>query len=147
MTNLRSVLFACNMNTVRSPMAACVFPSLIGGAIACDSAGLYRGWRDPMTEHILAEIDIEMGAMKAKTLGDVNLANFDLIIAMTPEVAGEIRRIVPNAPIEYWPVENPSLESGDSVAVLAAYRAVREDLIARMQERFGSNLDNDAKKP
>ena len=136
---LKSVLFACNMNSVRSPMAACLFPALVAQAITCDSAGLYRGWRDPMTETVLNEIDVVMEGQGVKTLSDVDFFDFDLIIALTPEVAGEIRRLAPGQPIEYWDVENPSTEGGGYDHALAAYRTVRDDIAARIEARFCEN--------
>jgi hypothetical protein len=39
----RAVLFACNWNTVRSPMAAALLRQMGGGRIRVDSCGLQAG--------------------------------------------------------------------------------------------------------
>ncbi len=43
----RSVLFACALNAVRSPMAAAILQHLIGGRIHVASAGVRAGLLDP----------------------------------------------------------------------------------------------------
>lgn len=137
MMSPRSVLFVCNMNSVRSPMAACQFKAIFGAHIHVDSAGLYPGWRDPFTDSVLSEIQLSLGDSQAKTLSAINLDDFDLIVALTPEVTGEIRRLVAKEKLEFWPIDNPSTVAGGEEAVLTAYRAVRDEIAGKIRSRFG----------
>ncbi len=133
----KSVLFVCNMNSVRSPMAAMLFDRLSGSSVPCDSAGLYQGWRDPFTDIVLKEAGLSLGDREAKTLADIDLSRFDLVIALTPEAAGEVRRLTAAERVKYWEVSNPSTAAGGEEAVIAAYRDVRNDLEERIRQRFG----------
>ena len=142
-SDLHNVLFLCNMNSVRSPMAACLFAREFGRDIDVDSAGIYPGWRDPFTEKVLSEFGLSLGDRDAKTLADIRVDDFDLIIAMTPEVAGEIRRLQTAAPVEYWDVENPSTQPGGDEAVLDAYRKVRDAIAARIAARFSADRSSE----
>ncbi len=132
----KSVLFVCNMNSVRSPMAAAILANEAQGAIRVDSAGVYEGGLDPFVESVLGEIGISLGDYEPKAVGDIRLDEFDLVIALTPEAAAEIRRYLPRERIEFWPIENPSEVRGDRNSLLDAYRSVRDELRGRMRVRF-----------
>lgn len=119
-------------------MAACQFKAIYGTQIRTDSAGLYPGWRDPFTDIVLSEINLSLGESQAKTLSAIDLNDFDLIIALTPEVTGEVRRLVAKEKLEFWPIDNPSTAAGGQEAVLTAYRAVRDEIATKIRNRFGS---------
>lgn len=132
----KSVLFVCNMNSVRSPMAAAILANEARGAVRVDSAGVYEGGLDPFVEGVLAEIGVSLGEYEPKAVSDIRLEGFDLVIALTPEAAAEIRRFLPRDRIEFWPIDNPSDVRGDRNALMDAYRAVRDDLRGRIRVRF-----------
>lgn len=132
----KSVLFACNMNSVRSPMAAALLRRQAGDSIKIDSAGVYEGSLDPFVEIVMGELGVSMHDHEPKTLNGVDLAKFDIVIALTPEAAVEARRHLPRAAIEFWDTENPSEERGGREAIIAAYRGVRDALAERLRRRF-----------
>lgn len=132
----KSVLFACNMNSVRSPMAAALLRKQAGEKFKADSAGVYEGGLDPFVEIVMGELGVAMHDHEPKTLGDVDLTKFDIVIALTPEAAVEARRRLPRAAIEFWDTENPSEERGGREAIIAAYRGVRDSLADRLRRRF-----------
>lgn len=132
----RSILFACNMNSVRSPMAAALLRLMGKEGFAVDSAGVYEGGLDPFVEIVMGELGVSMDAHEPKRLSDVDLSKVDLLVALTPEAAIEARRHMARENIEYWDVENPSEERGSREEVTAAYRRVRDDLATRLRARF-----------
>lgn len=132
----KSVLFVCNLNSVRSPMAAAILANDSRGLVRVDSAGVYEGGPDPFVEGVLGEIGVTLGDYEPKAVGGIRLDAFDVVIALTPEAAAEVRRVLPRERIEYWPIDNPSDASGGRESLLAAYRAVRDDLRARIRQRF-----------
>jgi len=134
MTN--AILFACNMNSVRSPMAAALLRLRAGQKAKVDSAGVYEGGLDPFVEMVMQEHGVSLESHEPKALSEVNLESFDVIIALTPEAAVEARRYLPRERIEFWDIENPSEERGGREAILSAYRTVRDDLTKRLRKRF-----------
>lgn len=132
----KSVLFACNMNSVRSPMAAALLRRQAGDAVKIDSAGVYEGGLDPFVEIVMGELGVSMHDHEPKTLDDVDLSKFDVVIALTPEAAIEARRHLPRASIEFWDTENPSEERGGRDAIISAYRGVRDALTEKLRRRF-----------
>jgi protein-tyrosine-phosphatase len=136
-----AVLFACGINRVRSPMAEGVMKRLYGQTIFADSCGLRRDPQsepDPFVMAVMDEIGVDLSHHHPKTFDDIEDGSFDLIISLTPEAhhrAGEMAR-GRAMEVEYWPTFDPTLASGSRDQVLEAYRAVRNDLAARIKSRF-----------
>ena len=133
---VKSVLFACNLNSVRSPMAAAILRARAGETLRVDSAGVYEGGLDPFIEAVLGEIGVSLAEHEPKAMNALDLSKFDLAIALTPEAAAEARRFLPRERVEFWDIENPSDVRGGRDQLMAAYRGVREDLEARLKARF-----------
>jgi protein-tyrosine-phosphatase len=134
-----SVLFACNFNSVRSPMAAGLARHLFGDVIFFDSAGVRQGGIDGFAIAAMAEIDIDISQHDAKTFDDLEDTSFDLVISLTPEAqhkAVELTRTMA-VDLEYWPSLDPTGIDGSREVVLDAFRQVRDDLRRRITERFG----------
>lgn len=134
----KNVLFACNMNSVRSPMAAALLRLNAEDGVKVDSAGIYEGGLDPFVEIVMNELGVAMHDHEPKTLDDVDLTSFDVVIALTPEAAVEARKKLPRASIEFWDIENPSEERGGRDAIVASYKRVRDTLKEKIVRRFSS---------
>ena len=138
----QAVLFACGMNSVRSPMAAGLFQQLFGKTVYVGSAGVQKGELDPFAVAVMAEIGIDIARHKPVTfeeLDELEGLNFDLIVTLSPPAhhkALELTRTMA-ADVEYWPTEDPTVAEGNREQRLAAYREVRDQLMARIHERFG----------
>jgi protein-tyrosine-phosphatase len=134
---VRSVLFVCNMNSVRSPMAAALLKARAGAGLQVDSAGLHEdGYFDTFVQSVLGEVGASFDSHEPKSMRRLNLDDFDVAVALTPEAAEAARRLMPADKVEYWPIENPSDANGGLKEALAAYRSVRDALIARIDARF-----------
>jgi protein-tyrosine-phosphatase len=137
----QAVLFACGLNTVRSPMAAGLFRRLIGPSTYVASAGVRKGELDPFAVAVLEEQGVDIGRHKPMTfeeLEDWEGLNFDLIVTLSPEAhhkALELTRTLA-ADVEYWPTADPTAIEGSREQRLDAYRAVRDQLLERIKTRF-----------
>ena len=100
-----------------------------------------KGELDPFAVAIMEEIGIDISRHKPVTfeeLEDWEGLNFDLIVTLSPEAhhrALELTR-TSAADVEYWPTADPSAVEGNRAQRLDAYRDVREQLLARIHERF-----------
>ena len=137
-----AVLFACGMNSVRSPMAAGLFQQLFGKTIYVGSAGVQKGELDPFAVAVMEEIGVDIARHKPTTfeeLDEVEGLSFDLIVTLSPPAhhkALELTRTIA-ADVEYWPTVDPTGIEGSREQRLQAYRDVRDQLMARIRERFG----------
>ena len=136
-----AVLFACGLNSVRSPIAAGLFAQMFGRAIYVGSAGVRQGEIDPFAVAVMAEIDVDISRHKPITfeeLDELEGLNFDLIVTLAPEAhhrALELTR-TSAVDVEYWPTADPSAVEGSREQRLDAYREVRDQLLRRIRERF-----------
>ena len=134
-----SVLFACNYNSVRSPMAEGLAKHLFGDVIYVDSAGVRQGGVDGFAIAVMAEIDVDISRHDSKTFDDLEDTSFDLVISLTPEAqhkAVELTRTMA-VELEYWPSLDPTGIDGSREVVMAAFRQVRDQLLQRIKVRFG----------
>jgi protein-tyrosine-phosphatase len=137
------VLFACQMNAVRSPMAAALaaqmFPS-----VRVASVGVAPGELDPFAVAAMAELGIDIARHRPtdfETYEDLEGLDFDLIVTLSPGAhhkAISLSHRVPAA-IEYWPTADPTAAEGNREQRLDAYRAVRDQLAAQIRERFADD--------
>jgi len=138
----QSVLFACGMNAVRSPMAAALAQQMFGKSIYVGSAGVQKGELDPFAVAVMEEVGIDISRHKPVSFEDVEDLeglNFDLIVTLSPPAhhkALELTRINA-AEVEYWPTLDPTSVEGSREQRLDAYRAVRDELMAQIRARFG----------
>ena len=141
-TRPHAVLFACGLNSVRSPMAAGLFRQIIGRTSYVASAGVRKDELDPFAVAALEEVGIDISRHRPMTfeeLEDWEGLNFDLIVTLSPEAhhkALELTRTIA-AEVEYWPTSDPTAVEGTREQRLTAYREVREQLAARIKGRFG----------
>ncbi len=137
----QSVLFACTMNAVRSPMAAAILRHLAGRRCYVQSAGIRAGVLDPFMVAAMNEIGIDVSEHSPHTIEDLNDTSFDLIVSLSPEAhhqALELTRTMA-VDVEYWPTFDASLMQGQGnrEQTLDAYRTVRDRLFRRIKQRFG----------
>jgi protein-tyrosine-phosphatase len=141
--NPQSVLFACGMNSVRSPMAESLLQHMFPQRLYVRSAGARKGELDPFAVAVMAELGQDISAHKPMTfeeLDDWEGLNFDLIITLSPEAhhkALELTRTMA-ADVEYWPTHDPTGEEGSREQKLAAYREVLDGLLMRIRKRFAN---------
>ena len=133
-----SVLFACTHNAIRSPIAEAVMKYLHGQKVYVQSVGLRPQPIDPFAVAALDEIGIDKSRHRPRSFDDLEDDYFDLVISLSPEAqhrAVELTR-TSSCAIEFWPTMDPSLITGSREVQLGAYRALRDDLLARLRARF-----------
>ena len=135
-----AVLFACNANRVRSPMAEGLMKLLYGREVFVDSCGVKpEPELDPFVVTVMDEIGADLSHHHPKSFDDLEDGSFDVVVSLTPQAqhrAVEMSR-GRAVEIEYWPTEDPTLVTGSREAILEAHRRTRDQLAARIVERFG----------
>ncbi|MBY0611982.1 MAG: arsenate reductase ArsC [Beijerinckiaceae bacterium] len=134
-----SVLFACSMNAVRSPMAEGLAKFIVGRTIFVDSAGLNKQPLDTFALTVMREIGVDISEHRTKAFDDVEVESFDLIIALSPEAYERAQAFARTADVEveYWPTSDPTASGETREQRLEAYRGVRDHLRRRIRERLG----------
>ncbi len=133
-----SVLFACTLNSIRSPIAAALLRQIHGARVFVDSVGVRTAPVDPFAVEVMAEIGIDLAAHQPKSFDELDDTSFDLVISLSPDAqhaAVELTR-TSACEVEFWPVFDPAAIEGSRTETLAAFRLIRDHLRKRILERF-----------
>src|SRR5438094_7326072 len=89
----------------------------------------------------MEEIGIDISSHQPMTfedLEDLDGLDFDLIVTLSPEAHHKALALTHRlgAAVEYWPTADPTLVEGNREQRLAAYRAVRDQLMDRILARL-----------
>jgi protein-tyrosine-phosphatase len=139
-----AVLFACNYNRVRSPMAEALFKHFYGTRAFADSCGLKPDPSDegvdPFVAVVMDEMGLDVSDHQPKSFAQLEDDSFDVVISLTPEAQHRAVELARDraTDIEYWPTYDPTLADGSRDAMLAAYREVRDALATAIRQRFGA---------
>ena len=144
----QSVLFCCNYNSVRSPMAEGIFKKLFGKKIFVQSAGVFDTLEiDGFTVRVCDEIDVKLSKHRVRSLGEMEkqggfIGSFDLVIALTKESLDEVIKYsaFSSVIIENWVVQEPLKVENDINKTLGSYRDTRDIILSKIRERFIEHL-------
>lgn len=134
-----AVLFACNLNRVRSPVAAALMRRRFGDRVFVDSCGLKPGEAvDPFAAAVAAELGLDLSGHRPKGFDDLEDGSFDLVVSLTPQAHHHAVELTRGRAVEldYWPIPDPTLEGGSRDQRLEAYRAMRQEIDRRLSARF-----------
>ncbi len=137
-----AVLFACNRNSVRSPMAEGLLKHLLGHRIYVDSVGVRVGAIDPFVIEVMDELGIDLSNHRGKDFESLEDTSYDLIVSLSPEAqhqAVELTRTMA-CEVEFWNTFDPTIIEGNRETRVLAYCEVRDTLKKRIEARFALDL-------
>lgn len=140
-----SVLFCCDYNAVRSPMAEGMMKALYGRDVYVQSVGVKNELDiDGFAVAVCREIGVELDRHRARSFDEMqdwgdDLSSFDLVVALSPASqrrALDLTRFY-HLEVEYWPVLDPTGLGETREEKLASYRQSRDQIRQRLIDRFG----------
>jgi protein-tyrosine-phosphatase len=144
-SNPTSVLFACDHNAVRSPMAEGIMKKYYGQRIFVQSAGVKHDLEiDGFSIAVAAELNVPLIKHRARSFDELeewgdDIDSYDLIIALSPASqrhALEYTR-VHALEVEYWPIFDPTGLGNSREDKLNVYRQTRDQISQNIIARFG----------
>lgn len=141
----QSVLFCCDYNAVRSPMAEGIMKMLYGNGTYVQSVGVKNDLDiDGFSIAVCKEIGVELARHRVRSFDEMqqwgdDLGSFDLVIALSPASqrrALELTRIY-HLDVLYWPILDPTGLGETREAKMAAYRQTRDQILNHMIDRWG----------
>ena len=141
----QSVLFCCDHNAVRSPMAEGIMKKLYGTGTYVQSAGVKNDMEiDGFSVAVCAEIGVGLDRHRSRSFEEMgplgeDLSSFDVIVALSPlshARALELTRGF-STEVAFWPIPDPTGTGEGREARLAAYRDVRDRIAAHLTDRWG----------
>lgn len=141
----QAVLFCCDHNAVRSPIAEGLMKKFYGQTVYVQSAGVKNDLEiDGFSIAVCQEMGVELARHRSRSFEEMqqwgdDLGQYDLIIALSPasqRMALELTRHH-HISVEYWPILDPTGLGETREAKLSAYRQSREQIRERIIARFG----------
>ena len=141
----QSVLFCCDHNAVRSPMAEGLMKKFYGTGTYVQSVGVKNDMEiDGFSIAVCSELDVELDRHRSRSFDEMeewgdDLGSFDLVIALSPASqrrALELTRFY-HLDVEYWPILDPTGLGESREAKLTQFRAARDQIVGRLIDRFG----------
>ncbi len=147
----QSVLFCCDHNAVRSPMAEAIMKKLYGTQCYVQSVGVKNDMEiDGFAVAVCAEIGVELSRHRSRSFDEMeqwgdDLSSFDLVLALSPASqrrALDLTRLF-HLEVEYWPILDPTGLGESRDTRLASYRQTRDQIVSRLTERWGPQQDQE----
>ena len=144
----QSVLFCCDHNSVRSPMAEGIMKKLYGTQCYIQSVGVKNDLEiDGFAVAVCAEMGVELSRHRSRSFDEMedwgdDLSSFDLVLALSPASqrrALDLTRFY-HLDVEYWPILDPTGLGDDREARLALYRQARDQIRDRLIARWGPGI-------
>ncbi|TMV15310.1 low molecular weight phosphatase family protein [Arenibacterium halophilum] len=141
----QSVLFCCDHNAVRSPMAEGIMKKFYGTGTYVQSVGVRNDMEiDGFSIAVCQEMDVELSRHRSRSFDEMeqwgdDLSSFDLVVALSPASqrrALELTRFF-HLEVEYWPILDPTGLGDGREAKLANYRQARDQIVGRLKARWG----------
>ena len=140
-----AVLFCCDHNAVRSPMAEGIAKKLLGSRVFLQSAGVKGEMEiDGFAVEVCREIGVDLGKHRVKSVDDFedwgeDVDSYDLVIALSPAAQRRALEYTRHYALEvaYWPTLDPTGLAEKREEKLNAYRQTRDQLKKKIEERFG----------
>ena len=141
----QSILFCCDHNAVRSPMAEGIMKKLYGTDTYVQSVGVINDLEiDGFSIAVCDEIGVELSRHRSRSFDEMerwgdDLSSFDLIVALSPASqrrALELTRLF-HLTVEYWPILDPTGIGETLEMKLVSYRQTRDQIKSKLREKWG----------
>ncbi|SHG98981.1 low molecular weight phosphatase family protein [Marivita hallyeonensis] len=144
----QSILFCCDHNAVRSPMAEGIMKKLYGFETYVQSVGVMNDLEiDGFAISVCEEIGVELQRHRSRSFDELEengeaLSGFDLIVALSPASqrrALDLTRFY-HLTVEYWPIMDPTGLGETREQKLNAYRQTRDQLVDQLSRKWGGHI-------
>ena len=141
----QSILFCCDHNAVRSPMAEGIMKKLYGTGTYVQSVGVINDLEiDGFSISVCEEIGVELSRHRSRSFDEMDkwgddLSSFDLIVALSQASqrrALELTRLF-HLTVEYWPILDPTGIGETREMKLVSYRQTRDQIVNKLKEKWG----------
>lgn len=142
----KTILFACTMNSVRSPIAAALYSHCLPNDTVL-SAGIIHGKPDFFIKRILLKKGIDVSRHVSQTYQELKINNFDNIFTLSESAYRKAMSIYAfnNSIITHWSITEPNVFGGSESQTLASYENILNEILIQL-ELFFPDIKNELSK-
>ncbi|MHB1126481.1 MAG: arsenate reductase (thioredoxin) [Bacillota bacterium] len=132
------ILFLCTGNSCRSQMAE-GFARVLGvDKVEVYSAGIEPAGLNPRAVAAMNEVGIDISGHSSDPINPDILKKADVIITLCGDARDKCPVTPRTARNEHWPLIDPAQAKGGEEAIMAIFRAVREEIRERVINLLGT---------
>lgn len=135
-----TILFLCTGNSCRSQMAEGFARALAGDRADILSAGIEAHGKNPRAIAAMAEVGIDISGQASTRLDESMLARADLLVTVCGHADEHCPVLPPGKRRIHWPLPDPARATGSEDEIRAEFRAVRDDIRARVEALLSAEL-------
>ena len=145
-----SVLFCCDHNAIRSPIAEGLAKLYYGKKIFFQSAGILNDLEiDGFAISVCEEIGIKLAKHQPRSFLDMDqwgdrIDSFDLVVALSETSKRKVIEATKSYAVKviYWQIFDPSVGVNRREEKIANYRKTRDQISANLIDFFGTPISN-----
>ena len=145
-----SVLFCCDHNAIRSPIAEGLAKLYYGKKIFIQSAGILNDFEiDGFAISVCEEIGIKLAKHQPRSFLDMDewgdrIDSFDLVVALSETSKRKVIEATKSYAVRviYWPIFDPTVTVNRWEEKIANYRKTRDQISAKLIDFFGTPISN-----
>ena len=128
---MTGLLFLCVANSARSQMAEGLARARFADTVRVQSAGSAPATVNPLAVRVMAELGIDIAGQWSKRVDAIDPATVDTVVTLCaeevcPAVARPVTRL-------HWALPDPAAATGSEGERLERFRAVRDEIAARLR--------------
>ena len=145
-----SVLFCCDHNAIRSPIAEGLAKLYYGKKIFIQSAGILNDFEiDGFAISVCEEIGIKLAKHQPRSFLDMDqwgdrIDSFDLVVALSETSKRKVIEATKSYAVKviYWPIFDPTFAVNRWEEKIENYRKTRDQISAKLIDFFGIPISN-----
>ena len=145
-----SVLFCCDHNAIRSPIAEGLAKLYYGKKIFIQSAGILNDFEiDGFAISVCEEIGIKLAKHQPRSFLDMDqwgdrIDSFDLVVALSETSKRKVIEATKSYAVRviYWPIFDPTVTVNRWEEKIVNYRKTRDQISAKLIDFFGTPISN-----
>ena len=128
-----NILFLCTGNSCRSQMAEGWAKSLGGDAFAVQSAGIEAHGKNPRAIAVMREAGVDISGQESTVVTGSMIAAANVVVTVCGHADEQCPALPPAVKKLHWPLTDPAKATGTEQEIMAAFRATRDEVEARVR--------------
>ena len=133
------VLFLCTGNSARSQMAEAWLRHETGDRCEAFSAGTHPKGVHPLARRAMAEVGVDLAGARSKGVEEFRNEKLDEVVTVCDRAKESCPAFPGAARSVAWSFDDPAEATGTEEERLAVFRRVRDEIRAKIRERFGAS--------
>lgn len=135
------VLFLCTGNSARSQMAEGFLRNVAGERFDVISAGIAPKGLNPLAVAAMCEIGIDIASQRSKDVTELLGTPVQYVVTVCSNAREKCPVFPATVEFMHWDLDDPAAVQGTEEEKLAAFRKVRDEIFAHIEQEFGAQPD------